>query len=55
VDASNTDARRFNEHLGFCEEARLIGAAADGGDVLLYVMWKAECRFLGRVDTGERY
>jgi RimJ/RimL family protein N-acetyltransferase len=55
VDASNTDARRFNEHLGFCEEARLIGAAADGGDVLLYVMWKAECRFLGRIDTEERF
>ena len=55
MDASNTDARRFNEHLGFREEARLMGAAADGGDVLLYVMWKEECRFLGRVDTEERY
>jgi RimJ/RimL family protein N-acetyltransferase len=55
VDASNTDARRFNEHLGFREEARLIGAAADGGDVLLYVMWKEECRYLGRIDTEERF
>lgn len=46
VDASNTAARRFDEHLGFREEARLMGAAADGGDVILYVMWRDECRFL---------
>jgi RimJ/RimL family protein N-acetyltransferase len=46
VDACNTAARRFDEHLGFREEARLRGAAADGGDVILYVMWRDECRFL---------
>lgn len=47
VDASNTDARRFDEHVGFQEEARLKGAAPDGGDVILYVMWRHDCRFLG--------
>lgn len=46
VDASNTAARRFDEHLGFREEARLRGAAADGGDVILYVMWKEDCRYV---------
>jgi RimJ/RimL family protein N-acetyltransferase len=46
VDASNLEARRFNEHLGFREEARLQGAAADGGDVVLYVLWKRDCRFI---------
>jgi RimJ/RimL family protein N-acetyltransferase len=46
VDASNTDARRLDEHLGFREEARLTGAAEDGGDVILYVMWRQDCRFL---------
>lgn len=46
VDASNEAARRFDEHLGFVEEARLSGAAADGGDVILYVMRRADCRFL---------
>ena len=46
VDASNLEARRFNEHLGFREEARLTGAAADGGDVVLYVLWKRDCRFI---------
>jgi RimJ/RimL family protein N-acetyltransferase len=47
VDASNTAARRFDEHIGFKEEARLSGAAADGGDVIIYVMRRADCRFLG--------
>ena len=46
VNASNTDARRLNEHLGYQEEARLKGAAPDGGDVILYVMWRENCRFL---------
>jgi RimJ/RimL family protein N-acetyltransferase len=46
VNESNTEARRFDEHLGFKEEARLKGAAPDGGDVILYVMWKSECRYV---------
>jgi RimJ/RimL family protein N-acetyltransferase len=44
VNASNALARRFNEHLGFRQEARLAGAAPDGGDVIVYVMWKQECK-----------
>lgn len=44
VNASNMEARRFDEHLGFKEEARLRGAAPDGGDVIIYVMWKKDCR-----------
>lgn len=44
VSESNLQARRFDEHLGFREEARLEGAAADGGDVLIYVMWRKDCR-----------
>lgn len=46
VNASNTQARRLDEHLGFKEEARLKGAAPDGDDVLIYVMWRDDCRFL---------
>lgn len=46
VDASNQQARRFDEHLGFQQEAVLKGAASDGGDVLVYVMWRNQCRFL---------
>lgn len=46
VNASNTDARRFDEHVGFQEEARLRGAAPDGGDVIIYVMRKEDCRYV---------
>lgn len=46
VDESNWAARRFDEHLGFTEEARLKGVAPDGGNVLLYVMWKKDCRYV---------
>ena len=46
VHASNKEACRFDEHLGFKEEARLKGAAPDGGDVIIYVMWKEGCRYV---------
>lgn len=46
VEASNLDARRFDEHLGFKQEAVLKDAASDGGDVILYVMRREDCRFL---------
>lgn len=46
VEESNKEAQRFDEHLGFREEARLKGAARDGGDVILYVMWRKDCRYV---------
>jgi RimJ/RimL family protein N-acetyltransferase len=46
VEASNEAARRFDEHLGFQQEAVLRGAATDGGDVILYVMQKDDCRYI---------
>lgn len=45
VNASNQEARRLDEHLGFKQEATLSGAAPDGGDVVIYVMWKKDCRY----------
>lgn len=47
VEASNYAARSFDEHLGFRQEAVLKGAASDGGDVILYVMRREDCRFIG--------
>ena len=44
VNESNAASRRFTEHFGFREEARLKGAAKDGGDLLIYVLTKEECR-----------
>ena len=46
VDSTNVASRRFCGHLGFVPEARLAAAAHDGGDVILYVMWRDDCRFL---------
>lgn len=46
VNANNEQARKFDEHLGFKVEATLSGAAPDGGDVLIYVMRREDCRFL---------
>lgn len=46
VEASNEVARKFDEHLGFKQEAVLNGAATDGGDVILYVMRREDCRYV---------
>lgn len=46
VEASNAQARRFNEHLGFKQEALLAGAASDGGDVIIYRMLRSECKYV---------
>lgn len=48
VEASNAKARRFDEHLGFKPEARLRGAASDGGDVILYAMTREGCRYVAQ-------
>lgn len=48
VEASNASSRRFAEHLGFRQEAVLSGAAQDGGDVLIYVLWAKECRYVAK-------
>lgn len=46
VNASNAEARRLNEHFGYRVETVLRGAAHDGGDVLIYVMWRKDCRYV---------
>lgn len=46
VEAKNSAARRFDEHLGFRQEAVLKGAASDGGDVILYAMRRSECKYV---------
>lgn len=46
IEAGNKACRRFAEHLGFVPEAVLSGAAEDGGDVVIYVMWAKGCRYV---------
>lgn len=46
VAESNAACRRLVVALGFHEEARLASAADDGSDVILYVMWRGDCRYV---------
>lgn len=46
VPASNTDALRFDEHLGFRREGYHRCAAADGGDMISLGMLKEFCRYI---------
>lgn len=45
VGEGNYDARQFDEHLGFKLETRLRGAHPTG-DLLVYVMWRDDCKWL---------
>lgn len=48
VGEGNIKARRFDEQLGFRLETRLAGAHPTG-DLLVYVMWQKDCRWLRRI------
>jgi RimJ/RimL family protein N-acetyltransferase len=45
IDEHNLEARRLAVHLGFELETRLSQAMSDG-DMLVYRMWKEDCRYL---------
>lgn len=45
VGEGNKDSRRFVEHLGFVLEAALKDAHPSG-DLLVYRLWKHDCRWL---------
>jgi RimJ/RimL family protein N-acetyltransferase len=45
MDATNTHALRFAEHLGFKIETRITEAATDGGDILILKMRREDCRY----------
>lgn len=45
VDSHNAAALRFDLHIGFKEETRLRGAVP-GGDMIMLVLWRDECRWL---------
>jgi hypothetical protein len=46
IEESDYDARSLTEHIGFKEESRWKGAARDSRDVIVYVLWKKDCRML---------
>lgn len=45
IGEGNSASRRFVQHLGFEEEARLAGAHPSG-DLMIYRMRKPQCRYL---------
>lgn len=47
TEECDQEALRLSEHIGFVEEARLKGAARDGGDIIISVLWKDACKMLG--------
>ena len=44
VERANTDALRFDYHLGFEDEA-VLKDASPSGDLLLLVIWRHKCRW----------
>ena len=46
VNSKNTDAMKYDLHLGFKEEFRMPGLHDDGGDIVILGMTRAECKYL---------
>ena len=46
VNSNNTDAMKYDQHLGFKEAYRFEGMHDDGGDIVVFEMKKADCRFI---------
>lgn len=51
VPSWNTQALRFDLHLGFVEQCR-IPAATPGGDLVILTMAREQCRWLRSVPNG---
>jgi RimJ/RimL family protein N-acetyltransferase len=45
IDATNTDSIKFVTNLGFRREAVLDSAGKDAHDVVIYRMFRRECRY----------
>jgi len=54
VAASNGDALRFDQHLGFRIEGRMRCASYDGSDLLVLGMLRQECRYITEAHDEQR-
>ena len=52
VSSTNLAAQRFDEHFGFQKQVTLPGADTHG-DLLIYTLQKADCRFITRRHYGK--
>jgi hypothetical protein len=48
VEMSNRKALALDKHIGWEEEFVMRSAAADGGDLQVFVLWPDKCRWLKR-------
>lgn len=46
IHNDNIPSRRFAQHLGFTQEAKLSGAGEQGQDVVIYRMFRRDCRYV---------
>jgi len=46
VSSDNKDSIKFTEHCGFKEQTRIIGGASDG-DLIIYTLYKKDCKWIG--------
>jgi RimJ/RimL family protein N-acetyltransferase len=46
IEADNVRSRRFAERTGWTNEARLEKAGRDGVDVIIYRMFREDCRYV---------
>jgi len=46
INADNTKSIKFAEHLGFEYEATLLRAGSDGQAVMVYRMFREDCRYV---------
>lgn len=53
VRATNHLGARFCLRAGFVPEATLSGAASDGSDLILFRMFRRDCRWIGDADDGQ--
>ena len=48
VNSLNVKAMRYDLHLGFKEEHRMVGMHDDGGDLVILSMSRTDCKYLNR-------
>ena len=46
VNSNNEQAMKYDQNLGFKEVHRFAGLHDDGGDIVVFEMKKADCRFI---------
>ncbi len=54
VNSKNEQAMRFDRHLGFKELVRLEGQHDDGGDLVVFLMTKDDCRWIQEREHEEK-